>query len=66
MFQEYDYVFNVEIDEGQAPYKLPFNAGDDPWMAAHKFLGDNDISPLYLDQVRPLSVNWICYGSKVT
>ena len=24
---------------------------DDPWVAAHNFLGANDLSPLFLDQV---------------
>ena len=24
---------------------------DDPWMAAHKFLEDNELSPMFLDQV---------------
>jgi hypothetical protein len=48
-------VFDVELDEGKAPLKLPFNKGDDPWMAAHNFLQDNDMSPMFLDQVRDTS-----------
>ena len=47
----YDYVFSVEIQEGAPALKLPYNQGDDPWMAAHTFLEKNDISPLFLDQV---------------
>lgn len=49
--KEYDYVFDVDIQEGKPPLKLPFNATEDPWMAAHKFLEKNELSPLFLDQV---------------
>jgi len=49
--QEYDYVFDVDIQEGMPPLKLPFNVTDDPWMAAHKFLEENELSPMFLDQV---------------
>ena len=31
--------------------KLPYNLTEDPYMAAHKFLERNDLSPLFLDQV---------------
>ena len=31
--------------------KLPFNTGEDPWLAAHNFLEKNEISQMYLDQV---------------
>ena len=44
-------MFDVEIEEGKPPLKLPYNAAEDHWMAAHKFLQDNDLSPLFLDQV---------------
>ena len=49
--QEYDYVFTVEIQEGAPPLKLPFNVGDDPWLAAHTFLERNELSKQFLDQV---------------
>lgn len=49
--QEYDYVFEVELTEGRPALKLPYNAGEDPWMAAHTWLEKNDLSPLFLDQV---------------
>jgi phospholipase A-2-activating protein len=44
-------VFDVELSEGAPALKLPFNKGDDPWMAAHKFLNDNELDPMFLDQV---------------
>ena len=28
-----------------------FIISDDPWMAAHKFLEENELSPMFLDQV---------------
>lgn len=44
-------MFDVELTEGQPALKLPFNARDDPWMAAHNFLERNDLSQNFLDQV---------------
>lgn len=49
--QEYDFVFSVDIEEGKPPLKLPYNIAEDPWFAAKKFLDNNDLSPLFLDQV---------------
>ncbi|CAD5115874.1 DgyrCDS4814 [Dimorphilus gyrociliatus] len=49
--KEYDFVFDVDIQEGKPALKLPFNTTEDPWMAAHEFLERNDLSPLFLDQV---------------
>ncbi|GAB6028809.1 hypothetical protein CHUAL_004620 [Chamberlinius hualienensis] len=49
--KEYDYVFDVDIEEGKPPLKLPYNVTEDPWFAAQKFLDNNNISQLYLDQV---------------
>ncbi|XP_076377843.1 phospholipase A2 activator protein [Megalopta genalis] len=48
---EYDYVFSVDIQDGVPPLKLPYNNGQDPWHVAQKFLHDNDLSQLFLDQV---------------
>ncbi|XP_012257921.2 phospholipase A-2-activating protein [Athalia rosae] len=48
---EYDYVFSVDIQDGVPPLKLPYNIGEDPWCAAQKFIHDNDLSQLFLDQV---------------
>ncbi|KAK2149566.1 hypothetical protein LSH36_446g01013 [Paralvinella palmiformis] len=48
---EYDYVFDVEIQEGGPTRKLPYNLTEDPWMAAHNFLANNDLDQMLLDQV---------------
>lgn len=47
----YDYVFNIDIQEGAPPLKLPFNVTEDPWLAAQQFLDRNDLSQMFLDQV---------------
>ncbi|KAK2566914.1 Phospholipase A-2-activating protein [Acropora cervicornis] len=49
--KEYDFVFDVEIQEGSPRLKLPYNLTDDPWMAAHQFLERNGLSQMFLDQV---------------
>lgn len=50
-FQEYDYVFTIDVNEGGPSMKLPYNVSEDPWLTAHNFLQKNDISPMFLDQV---------------
>ncbi|QFZ25474.1 hypothetical protein EJF18_10570 [Clavispora lusitaniae] len=49
--KEYDYVFDVDVADGQPPLKLPFNATDNPYTAAEKFLADNDLPASYADEV---------------
>lgn len=49
--QEYDYVFDVDIEEGKPPLKLPFNVTQNPYDAATKFITDNELPGAYLDQV---------------
>jgi hypothetical protein len=36
--KEYDYVFDIEIDEPRCTLKLPFNIADDPYMTAQQFI----------------------------
>ncbi|KAK4235345.1 PUL domain-containing protein [Achaetomium macrosporum] len=49
--QEYDYVFDVDIEEGKPPLKLPYNLSENPYQAATKFLGDNELPISYIDEV---------------
>jgi len=49
--KEYDYVFDVDIQEGAPPLKLPYNANQNPYEAATKFLERNELSMAYLDTV---------------
>ncbi|KAK6360417.1 hypothetical protein TWF730_006559 [Orbilia blumenaviensis] len=47
--QYYDYVFDVDFEEGKPPKKLPFNASQNPWDAARLFLERNELPMEYLD-----------------
>jgi phospholipase A-2-activating protein len=49
--KEYDYVFDVDIQEGAPPLKLPFNKGDNPYQAAQDFIHANEIPQDYLEQI---------------
>lgn len=49
--KSYDYVFDVDIEEGKPPLKLPYNLSENPYERATKFLGDNELPVTYLDQV---------------
>lgn len=49
--QSYDYVFDVDIEDGAPPLKLPYNLSQNPYEAATKFLGDNELPMSYLDNV---------------
>ena len=49
--KEYDYVFDVDIEEGKPPLKLPYNLSQNPYEAATKFINDNELPIGYLDQV---------------
>lgn len=48
---EYDYVFDVDIEEGAPPLKLPYNVTENPFDAARRFLEDNELPLSYLDTV---------------
>lgn len=49
--KEYDFVFDVDIQEGVPPLKLPYNASENPFDAARKFLEKNELPLDYLDTV---------------
>ena len=49
--QDYDYVFDVDIEDGKPPLKLPFNVVQNPHDVARKFIEDNRLPVSYLDQV---------------
>ena len=50
-FQEYDFVFTIDVQEGAPPLKLPFNTNQDPYHVAQEFLQKHELTPQYLDQV---------------
>lgn len=49
--KEYDYVFDVDIQDGVPPLKLPYNVTDNPFTAAQKFLQVNELPLTYIDEV---------------
>jgi len=49
--KDYDYVFDVDIEDGKPPLKLPYNLAQNPYEAATKFIEDNELPISYLDQV---------------
>ena len=49
--KDYDYVFDVDIEDGKPPLKLPYNLSQNPYEAARKFIEDNELPMTYLDEV---------------
>ncbi|KAF4627286.1 hypothetical protein G7Y89_g10868 [Cudoniella acicularis] len=50
--KEYDYVFDVDIEDGKPALKLPYNLSQNPYEAATKFIQDNELPITYLDQAK--------------
>jgi len=51
MGKEYDYVFDIEIDEPKAKLKLPYNTSESPYMAAQEFIHKHELSQYYLEEI---------------
>lgn len=49
--REYDYVFDVDIEDGKPPLKLPYNVTDNPYTAAQQFIDRHQLPATYLDEV---------------
>ncbi|BFZ63849.1 WD repeat protein Lub1 [Saitoella coloradoensis] len=49
--KEYDYVFDVDVQEGVPPLKLPYNARENPWDAASRFIERNGLQQEFTQQV---------------
>ncbi|KAF7957799.1 hypothetical protein EAE96_003369 [Botrytis aclada] len=49
--KDYDFVFDVDIEDGKAPLKLPYNLSQNPYEAATKFIANNELPVTYLEQV---------------
>ncbi len=58
--KEYDYVFDIDIKEGEPPLKLPYNLTENPWDTARRFLEQNELPFDYYEQV----ANWITENTK--
>lgn len=44
-------MFDVDIEDGKPPLKLPYNLSENPYERARKFLEDNKLPLTYLDNV---------------
>lgn len=58
--KEYDYVFDIDIEDGKPPLKLPYNLSESAWDAARRFLERNELPMSYYEQV----ANWISDNTK--
>lgn len=47
----YDYIFDIDIEDGKPPLKLPVNLTDDPYEVSEKFLEKNNLPGEYLQQM---------------
>ena len=55
--KQYDYVIDVDIEDGKPPLKLPYNRSENPYDAATKFLQDNELPMSYLEQTAQFIIN---------
>lgn len=49
--ESYDFVFDVDIEDGKPPLKLPYNVSENPYAAAERFLAANDLPSSYTEEV---------------
>ncbi|GFR47642.1 hypothetical protein Agub_g9384, partial [Astrephomene gubernaculifera] len=49
--REWDYVFDVDVGEGQPPRKLALNAADNPYLVAQGFIQEHDLPPYFQEQI---------------
>ena len=49
--KHYDYVFDVDIQDGVPPLKLPYNKGENPYEAADRFILANTLPVSYREQI---------------
>ena len=49
--KHYDYVFDVDIEEGKPPLKLPVNTTDNPYTVADNFIMKHDLPLSYREQI---------------
>lgn len=49
--REYDYVFDIDLGGGGPNLKLPYNAGENSYAAAQRFLFAHELPLQYIDQI---------------
>lgn len=55
--KEYDYVFDISLDDEGTSLKLPYNLSEDPWFAAQNFIHKHELNQLFLDQIAQFIIN---------
>lgn len=48
---DYDFVFEVELGDDGSKEKLGFNRGENPYLAAQRFIDENELNQEFLDQI---------------
>ncbi|PRW44412.1 phospholipase A-2-activating [Chlorella sorokiniana] len=49
--QQWDYVFDVDAEEGAPPRKLALNRGDNPYLVADRWLEEQGLPATYKEQI---------------
>lgn len=49
--QEWDFVFDVDVAEGEPPKKLALNAGDNPYIVADRFIEQEGLPAYFKEQI---------------
>lgn len=57
-------MFSVDIEPGKPLLKLPYNKTDDPWVAAQKFIHENELSQHFLDEVANFIIKNTNFGEE--
>lgn len=60
----YDYVINVDMEDGQPLLKLPFNIGDDPKEAAIAFVSRHSLPAAYIDTIEQFIISNVVTDGK--
>jgi phospholipase A-2-activating protein len=55
--KEYDFVFDIQLDDEGQTLKLPYNLSEDPWFAAQKFIHKYELNQIFLDQIAQFIIN---------
>ncbi|AOW03911.1 WD40-repeat-containing domain protein [Yarrowia lipolytica] len=49
--KEYDYIFDVDVEEGQPALKLPYNSNENVYAAAQRFIDRYELPQGYLEEI---------------
>jgi phospholipase A-2-activating protein len=49
--KEYDYVFDIQLDDENQKLKLPYNLSEDPYFVAQTFIYKHELSQSYLEEI---------------